>query len=297
VNEAVRPNGWKPNPGIQKRMNEKLEEEPFFRNKITEIKKRSLEKKDESNNPIVREAFWTVGSSFYGNHSRLLKDSFLLDSASDWHICNSRERFSNLTPAGEDCCVAGGGGDVKVHGFGAVMIRPKGATPNIDCELTLNDVACVPKFPVNLVSYDKAMSKGIYWNGEEKTLVKDGKPICKVEGKYDQWLLEYNPISVSAFATSSESPVSQPPTPESPTTESNETTAEISEPEKAVTGKRPIRKSVKTPVSKADYTIWHRRMGHLNWEAISHLPDAASGVQVEGNREKSAVCEPCHFVT
>src|SRR5580658_89073 len=297
VNEAVRPNGWKPNPGIQKRMNEKLEEEPFFRNKITEIKKRSLEKKDESKNPIVREAFWTVGSSFYSNRSRLLKDSFLLDSASDSHICNSRERFSNLTPAGEDCCVAGGGGDVKVHGFGTVVIRPKGATPNIDCELTLNDVAYVPEFPVNLVSYDKAMSKGIYWNGEEKTLVKDGKPICKVERKYDQWLLEYNPISVSAFATSSESPVSQPPTPESPTTESNETTAGIPEPEKPVTRKRPVRKSVKTPVSKADYTIWHRRMGHLNWEAISHLPDAAIGVQVEGNREKSAVCEPCHLAS
>src|SRR5882762_9977305 len=114
VNEAVRPNGWKPNPGIQKRFDEKLEEEPFFRNKITEIKKRSLEKKDGLKNPIVREAFWAVGSSFYSNRSRLLKDSFLLDSASDSHICNSRERFSNLTTAGEDCCVAGGGGNVKV---------------------------------------------------------------------------------------------------------------------------------------------------------------------------------------
>ena len=138
----------------------------------TEIKKRSLEKEDESKNPIVREAFWAVGSPFYSNRSRLLKDSFLFDSASDSHIYNSRERFSNLTPAGEDCCVAGGGGDVKVHGFGTAVIRPKGATPNIDCELTLNDVAYVPGFPVNLVSYDKAMSKGIYWNGEEKTLVK-----------------------------------------------------------------------------------------------------------------------------
>jgi Pol polyprotein len=118
--------------------------------------------------------------------------------------------------------VAGGGGNVKVHGFGTVVIRPKGATPNIDCELTLNDVAYVPEFPVNLVSYDKAMSKGIYWNGEEKTLVKDGKTICKVEREYDQWLLEYNPISASAFAISSESPVSKLPTPESPTTESNE---------------------------------------------------------------------------
>jgi hypothetical protein len=42
VNEAVRPTGWHPNPGIQKRFDEKLEEEPFFRNKITEIKKRSV---------------------------------------------------------------------------------------------------------------------------------------------------------------------------------------------------------------------------------------------------------------
>ena len=112
----MRPTGWKPNPKIQKIFEEKLEEEPFFKNKVTEIKKRSQEKKDESKNHTIRVALWTTGSSFYSNRSRLLKDSFLLDSASDSHICNSRERFTNLIPAGEDCCVAGGGGEVKVRG-------------------------------------------------------------------------------------------------------------------------------------------------------------------------------------
>jgi hypothetical protein len=300
VNEAVRPTGWHPNPEIQKRFDEKLDEEPFFRNKVTEIQKRSQGKKDESKNPTVRVALWTAGSSFYSNRSRLLKDSFLLDSASDSHICNSRERFSNLTPVKEGYSVAGGGGERKIHGFGTVIIRPKGVTPRTDCELTLNDVAYVPDFPVNLVSYDIAMSKGIFWNGEERILVKDGKPICQVERIHNQWLLEYNPVLPSAFATSSESPVLEPPTQESPAAESNEATTEKStEPEskKPIIRERPVRKSVQTPLSKANFMTWHRRMAHLNWEAISHLPNAAIGVQVEGKREKTAVCEPCQLAS
>lgn len=104
------------------------------------------------------------------------------------------------------------------------------------------------------------MSKGIFWNGEEKILVKDGKPICQVERIHNQWLLEYNPVSPSAFATSSKSPVLEPPTQESLAAESNEATTERStEPEsKKPIRERPVRKSVQTPLSKANFMTWHR---------------------------------------
>ena len=56
----------------------------------------------------------------------------------------------------------------------------------------------------------------------------------------------------------------------------------------------PIRKSVAIPTSKADMATWHRRMGHLHWDAISHLPQAGIGAVVEGKKPRE-VCEPCQL--
>jgi len=140
----------------------------------------------------TKRAMYTVGSSYSTNDS-ILRDSFLLDSASDTHVCNSRDRFINIRPAPADACLKGGGGNVKIEGFGTVVIKPE-PVDNGDCELTLQNVAYAPMFPVSLVSYTIAMSKRFFWDGEKGILVKEGRPICKVIGRHNHWLMEYNPL-------------------------------------------------------------------------------------------------------
>ena len=38
----------------------------------------------------------------------------------------------------------------------------------------------------------------------------------------------------------------------------------------------------------------HDNLGHLHWDAVSHLPQAGIGVIVEGKNPKE-VCEPCQL--
>jgi hypothetical protein len=59
-----------------------------------------------------------------------------------------------------------------------------------------------------------------------------------------------------------------------------------------------IRRSEKAPSLNGSIDLWHKRMGHLNKEAIWHLPEAAEGVIVTGNRstnELEPLCEACHL--
>ena len=325
INDSSRPGGWKPDPDIQKRLDIKLERDFRFKRRVEAIRKQqkkgSQDPKDtdktssETKGPTIRAAMYTVGSSYCSADDSLLKDSFLLDSASEAHVCNSRDRFIDIKPAPADAYLKGGGGSVKIEGFGTVVIKPEPVDDG-DCEITLHDVALAPKFPVNLVSYDIAMSKGFFWNGERGTLVKEGQPICKVVRRHNHWLLEYNPLPTDTTSTTDTISTTivrpetysiiQSETPEE-TSEStdnhphsdqhssmNNVTIQDTLPRNKAQHKKPMRKSVAIPTSKADMATWHRRMGHLNWEAIAHLPQASIGAVVEG-KKPNQVCETCQL--
>jgi reverse transcriptase-like protein/Pol polyprotein/gag-pre-integrase-like protein len=318
INNSNRPNGWRPDPDIQKRLDNKLEKDFRFKRRVEAI--RRSQKKDskdtnktstETKGPTVRAAMYTIGSSYCSTDDSLLRDSFLLDSASESHVCNSRDRFTDLKPAPEDAYLKGGGGYVKIEGFGTVVIKPEPVDEG-DCEITLHDVAFAPMFPVNLVSYTIAMSKRFFWDGEKGILVKEGQPICKVVGRHNHWLLEYNPIP-QPDKTSPVGPETYPtdqsqfPGDTSESKDDNphieqhseldnvdvQNTVQDTEP-RYTHARKSIRKSVAIPRSKADMTTWHRRMGHLHWDAISHLPQAGIGAVVEGKKPRE-VCQPCQL--
>jgi hypothetical protein len=59
------------------------------------------------------------------------------------------------------------------------------------------DVAYVPSFHANLVSFDRAWVKGVRWDTDNMTLKQGSKAICKVNRMHDQWVLEYNPPSAA----------------------------------------------------------------------------------------------------
>jgi hypothetical protein len=80
-----------------------------------------------------------------------------------------------------------------------VVIRPEPVNSEGDVELALSDVAYAPNYPVNLVSYDIAISQQIFWDAEKGVLTKKGKDLCRVNRIHKQWVLEYKPISSLAI--------------------------------------------------------------------------------------------------
>ena len=199
VNDTKRSSGWKPEKEIQEKLERMLESNTRLRSVVESVQKRKQEDKDKKEDrpkeEKIRESLYTRGESYFSADNSLLKDSFLLDSASDSHVCNNSDRFTNMRPAPADATLRSGGGRVKILGYGTVIIRPEPVSPGGDVELTLSDVAYAPNYPANLVSYDIAISKQIFWDAEKGVLIKKGKDLCRVNRIHKQWVLEYNPIS------------------------------------------------------------------------------------------------------
>ena len=127
-------------------------------------------KEDNPRGERIREAMYTRGESYLSAETSLLRDSFLLDSASDSHVSNNRDRFTDMRPAPADATLKSGGGGIKILGYGTVVIRPEPVSPGGDVELILNDVTYAPDFPVNLVSYDVAISKADLLGCRERSI-------------------------------------------------------------------------------------------------------------------------------
>ena len=117
------------------------------------------------------------------------------------------------------------------------------------------------------------MENGIDWLIRLGLLVDGDGPICKVFDKFDQWVIEYNPVQSDVSG--------------------NEQLDTASDHGAFATSK----KSSKPLVSTASKDIWHRRLGHVSMDAIEHLPDALSGVQVVRSqtlpKSSTSPCEGC----
>ena len=52
----------------------------------------------------------------------------------------------------------------------------------------------------------------------------------------------------------------------------------------------------RTPEEIAEIVLWHQRMGHLEWEALKHMPTAAQGVPdflASFNLDDIPICQTC----
>jgi len=310
LNELIRPSYWVPNPAIKSEINEKIKNLLKIRQTLEQIKsdfklkaklnpnstRNSIQNQNnlKSTNPPNKATFMASRHGFStevkpsllpllslsplplpslspslspsilfnkasfmdSNHGYStsmniypLKKSFILDSGATIHVCNDKDRFIKWWPANGDTLKTGDS-EVIIEAYGIVIAYAKSVSPEEGfCILTLEDVAYVPTFHTNLVSFDKAIEKGIHWDTKKGILLKNDQPLCQVNRKFNQWVIEYNPIhSEEAYSTK----------------KSNST-----------------KTSYSTKTSKATPEIWHRRMGHLNYEAVFHLPEATKGVIID----------------
>jgi hypothetical protein len=114
-----------------------------------------------------------------------LRDSFILDSGATTHV-NNRHRFLNFRPAeaGENLITANS--TVSILGYGDVDIFAEPIDSGQKIQIRLQNVAYIPTFYTSLMSYDRAMAKSIYWDGQNGTLITNGYSFCKVMRRHGQ---------------------------------------------------------------------------------------------------------------
>ncbi|QLI71373.1 Retrovirus-related Pol polyprotein from transposon TNT 1-94 [Metarhizium brunneum] len=175
-----------------------------------------------------------------------LRDSFILDSGSDFHICNNSKRFVEGSYKVCDTTETAYSGDthLKILGYGDVIIRI-GKTD----KFRLQNVAYVPRFHTNVASLDLFLQRGYNWNPATSAVSRDGKTIFRTERRYRQPVIEFNQVDyeshmplATAFTSST-----QP-----------------------------------RPESAAEATQWHQRLGHLGSEAPERLVQQTTGAKIKG---------------
>jgi hypothetical protein len=257
--ESIRQNGWNPDNEIQLQVEQKLKD-PEIKAKVERALDRQKkrvggqarqnsvkgtafagikEQEQQSLNPQCRASFTTT--DVYP-----LRDSVILDSGSDFHICNNFTRFIEGTykPCEEPEGAFSGESHLQVLGYGDSLIR---IGPN--AKFILKHAAYIPGFHTNVASLDIFLEKGYNWNPSTGAVsrVKTGETIFHTYRRYRQPVIEFNEIKDE-----------QP----------NAT---------AFTSSKQLR-----PEAAADAMLWHLRLGHLGADALEHLVEQTIGAKIKG---------------
>ena len=89
-----------------------------------------------------------------------LRDSYLLDSVANGHICNKCLRFYDLTPATEDDFLYADNAVISIEAFGTIDITVKTSLGPAD--ITLYDTALVSSFHMSVIFARKFKAKNVY---------------------------------------------------------------------------------------------------------------------------------------
>ncbi|KAM4067597.1 hypothetical protein HRG_012312 [Hirsutella rhossiliensis] len=167
--ELIRPDGWKANEKVEKKIRDVQDSTPWVRKVIADTQKRMQKETEDSSlkgaafasfhtkssphnppsPPPTTTTSFSVGKPIYQ-----LRDSFILDFGSDTHICNDQSRFLEYTALAEPEELFAGDSQLQILGYGMVRMRLE------DGLFQLNDVAFVPNFHTNIASLDRFLAKG-----------------------------------------------------------------------------------------------------------------------------------------
>ena len=178
----MRPKDWKPDSNLQKQINEKLQKSLRLRTSVKRMQKRQGKSTDSSTQSSTPASFTVSMHTISAISDYQLRDSFILDSGADTHICNNRQRFQTFRPAGSEEYLYAGNTIISIEGFGSVPITVQ--TPKGFQEITLLKTAFVPSFHTNVASLNRFIEKDVHWDTKEKKLVYKNLTICSVKYYY-----------------------------------------------------------------------------------------------------------------
>jgi len=146
----------------------------------------------ESNQKVIGSAVAQPPRVSFASTPYALKDSFILDSGSPSHICNSKHRFESNSFQELDVPepVLTGDDVSYVTGYGDVIIRI--CTPTGEALFMLKEVAYISGFHTNVVAHKRLRKAGYSWDDINNRLLKDGQVAFYLEERDEQYVIEYN---------------------------------------------------------------------------------------------------------
>jgi hypothetical protein len=268
--KQIRPKGWVANEQLARQVEEKIGRNNKIKEAIANARKRANQDIQKAKAKQAKQAAELQGEtaqqksdttataplgSFAVDRGEIeIKDTWILDSGSNLHICNDHKRFIFERMATEDDKFSAGKTEYSIEAYGSVNITVD--TPNGSRTVKLLDVALAPGFLTNTASLDKFTSKGVHWDTQKQCLYADGEIFCYVQRVGNYWALEHSPSpSSTAFASF---------------------------------------KSLKEPRTdrSAPAERWHDIMGHIGKEPISKLQNNVVGAVITDLIDKSP-CPTC----
>jgi len=205
----LRPDQYVVKEETQKKIKDELQKNKNFKRVYKKIQEeaRKKQKVTTTTPPATANAVQRVGfacTAYYAltahheeSYSTMilpLRDSWILDSGSTIHITNSRSQLMNYQPAMSGEGVYAGNQYIPIIGRGDKEIWPTNKHGD-KVRFLLTNVAYVPDFHTNLVSFDRMTAAGFYWDTENNYIyTKSGQHVCKVSKQCAQWVMEYNHI-------------------------------------------------------------------------------------------------------
>jgi hypothetical protein len=299
--ESNRASGWLVNKDIQAKIDEKLSKNSKLNEQIeTSIKRRaqlsSENQTKKSPNPPPKAVFATSSAFTVDRDTYELKDSWILDSGANSHVCNNPKRFNFDRKASKNDTRISGKTEYQVEAFGSVEITlqsPKGPK-----SIILANVALVPGFFTSIASLDRFTRKGVHFDTQHSHLHENGTTFCTVERVDGYWALEHQPFQPSsasqatfAIKTADSGPTGHLPTPEqTPEPDNAPPQPSSASPSTFAVGtpSNAPREPISAPVER-----WHAVMGHPGLEPLSQLEENTTGAKVEKTALPTTPCEAC----
>jgi hypothetical protein len=290
LNPSQRPENWRFSPKIEAKIQEILKKNKKIREVVlrdtpyrlpeestSATGKIAAEAKDQEN---LQTSFCAINTENKASEptegsSWSLRDSFILDSGSNLHICRDKTRFKTFDYAPHT--ILAGGGNVQMLGYGDIDIVVQ--HPEGERKVTLKKVSYNPDFPGNLVSLKKANQSNILWDQTRNQLVQGNRTWCTIQEIDDHYVVEYRPVPGQKTALFTDKSVGKSAS--------------------KYAGKY-AKSTLPPPPKPTSLVILHRRFAHAGIEAIKQLPKATQGIETNPKEVENLppaserpICEIC----
>jgi hypothetical protein len=191
-----RPSYWRSNPEKEKKILEKIKDNPSLANKVKDLRK--TEKNGQPSAHAVIKPTTLTDKAAYSTSEYELRDSVLLDSAASDHVTNDSKRLTSYRPVEEEF-VWSGNTKVPILGYGTMKAYGTHPITLLQVELELENTVYIPTFHTSLISMKKLRKQGYKWDQDIDCLVNSKGIVCEVFDMFDLYPIEYNKPKPAAF--------------------------------------------------------------------------------------------------
>jgi hypothetical protein len=290
-NEKKRSNKWKPKPHIIKLIQSGLNENnakariisSYTRNKIepsfnwatsskpsTSSTTSSDDEQEISREMTAFALYKPVRKAFSNTDAIPSGNSVIYDTGANNHVFHDINRFYDYHPVDKDEReIYFGNTSTAIAGIGKVDIMI--TTPTGMKQITLLNVAHIPGFHINLMSWKPLQKGGVHIDSRNSNLIKnDGSIFCHLFQENDLLIVERSPLDFPRC--------------------------------KEIWDKKPfsfVSRSMNPHVSNASMDTWHRRLGHIAPAVIQQAERNVDGIGLTSStivdRLGGALCTECNL--